>query len=95
MNLYKYTKIEGNKFTIWHDGTLTVGRSGAAKRKEVIDYIRSQEPTMVTSDGVIILGTFDCNKEILWSQDNTKQFIKNLIKYAILRDEFRRMKQGI
>lgn len=95
LNLDKYTKVEGNKFTIWHDGTLTVGRSGAAKRKEVIDYVSGQEPTMVNSDGVIILGTFDCNKEILWSQDNTKQFIKNLIKYAILRDEFRRMKQGI
>lgn len=48
---------------------------------------------MVLPNGKIILGTFDCSKEIQWSQDTTKHFIKNLIKYAILRDEFRRFKQ--
>lgn len=95
LNIDKYTKIQGNEYTIWHDGKLTVGKSGSAKRKEVIEYIRSKEPTMVLPSGNIILGTFDCGKEIKWSQDNTKQFIKNLIKYAILRDEFRKMKQEI
>lgn len=93
LNLDKYTEVQGNKYTIWHDGRLTVGRSGSAKRKEVIEFIRNKEPGMVLPNGKIILGTFDCSKEIQWSQDTTKQFIKNLIKYAILRDEFRRFKQ--
>lgn len=93
LNIDKYTEVQGNKYTIWHDGRLTVGRSGSAKRKEVIEFIRNKEPGMVLPNGKIILGTFDCSKEIQWSQDTTKQFIKNLIKYAILRDEFRRFKQ--
>lgn len=94
LNLDKYTDVEGNIFTIWHDGSLTVGRSGSAKRKEVLEFIRDHEPEMVLPDGKIILGSFDCSKEIHWNQDNTKHFIKNLIKYAILRDEFRRSKQS-
>lgn len=93
LNIDKYTEVQGNKYTIWHDGRLTVGRSGSAKRKEVIEFIRNKEPGMVLPNGKIILGTFDCSKEIQWSQDTTKHFIKNLIKYAILRDEFRRFKQ--
>lgn len=94
LNIDKYTKVQGNKYTIWHDGTMTIGKKGAAKREEVIGYIKRQDLSIADSDGNIILGTFDCSKEIKWSQNNTKQFIKNLIKYAILRDEFRRMKQG-
>lgn len=73
-----------------HDGRLTNGRKGAVKSKEVIDYIRTEGPSMITSDGKIVLGTFDCSKEILWSQDNTKEFIKNIINYSMLRDKFRK-----
>lgn len=94
LNLDKYTKIKGNKYTVWHDGTLTIGKRGAAKKKEVIDYIRNKNPSMINQNGTITLGTFDGDKEIVWSCDSSKQFIKNLIKYAVLRDEFRRIKQS-
>lgn len=93
LNIDKYTIVKGNKYTIWHDGTMAVGKNGSAKRKEVIDYIKSQDLSMVDSEGRVILGSFDCSKEIRWNQQSTKHFIKNLIKYAILRDEFRRIKQ--
>lgn len=94
LNIDRYTEFKEGVYTVWHDGTLTVGKSGAVKRTDVIDYIKSQEPLMVNSEGRIVLGTFDGSKEILWSQKNVKQFIKNIIKYAILRDEFRRIKQS-
>lgn len=93
LNIDKYTIVEGNKYTIWHDGTMTIGRNGATKRKEVIDYIKNCNLSMIDSEGRVVLGSFDCNKEICWNQQNTKDFIGNLIKYAILRDEFRRIKQ--
>lgn len=93
LNLDKFTIIDDSNFTIWHDGTLTVGKSGAAKRNEVIDYIKRNAPELVNSQGRIVLGTFDCSKEIIFEQLATKSFIINTIKYALLRDDFRKMKQ--
>ena len=93
LNLDKYTKKDGSEFTIWHDGTLTVGKIGSAKRQDVIDYIKSKDQSIVDGYGNIILGTFDCSKEIHWSQNSTKRFIKNIMKYSILRDEYRRIKK--
>ncbi len=92
LNLDKYIEVKGNKYKIWHDGTLTVGKNGAAKRKEVIEFIRKQAPFMIDSNDKIIFGTLDCSKEIHWD-DDTKKIINNLIVYSILRDDFRKMKQ--
>ena len=94
LNIDKYTIVNGNKYTIWHDGTLTVGKGGAVKRKDVVDYIKSVDSSMVNNDDKIILGSFDCSKEINWNQKNTRDFIINIIKYAILRDEFRMLKKS-
>ncbi|MFU0824066.1 type I restriction enzyme HsdR N-terminal domain-containing protein [Clostridium sp.] len=94
LNIDKYTKIKGNNYLVWHDGTLTIGKKGSAKRKEVIEFVQKQDPSLVDSSGKIIIGTLDCSEEINWKQKSTKEFIKNLIKYALVRDEFRRMKSG-
>ncbi|MDM0493092.1 hypothetical protein QTH32_01735 [Clostridium perfringens] len=93
LNIDRYTCIDRNKYTIWHDGTLTIGKNSAAKRKDVIDYIKSIDPTMVINER-IILGSFDYSKEINWNQQSTKDFIINTIKYAVLRDEFRRLNKN-
>jgi hypothetical protein len=93
LNIDKYVEIQGNKFIIWHDGTLTLGKSGAAKRSEVVSFIREREPSIIDENGRIQLGWFNCNDEIRWSQENAKKFLANLIKYAILRDLFRKSKE--
>lgn len=93
LNIDKYTIVNKNKYTIWHDGTITIGRMGAGKKKELIEYIKSKEPSIVDFEGNIILGCFNCREEINWHQENTQCFIKNIIKYAILRDEYRKLKQ--
>lgn len=93
LNIDRYTIVDGNKYTIWHDGALTVGKCGAVKRKDVIDYIKSVDSSMVNNDDKIILGSFDCSKEINWNQKSTKDFIINITKYAILRDKFRMLKK--
>ncbi|GIW49000.1 MAG: hypothetical protein KatS3mg079_476 [Caloramator sp.] len=33
LNLDKYTKIKGNEFTIWHDGTITIGKKWCSKKE--------------------------------------------------------------
>lgn len=91
LNIDKYTSIDENIFTLWHDGTMTTGKNGAVKRKTVMDYIQNKDSSLIDSSGRIQLGTFDCRKEISWNQNSTKSFIKNLIKYAILRDELRQI----
>lgn len=93
LNIDKYTVYKDGMYTIWHDGTMAVGRSGSAKRKDVIDYILTQDETLIDSNGKVILGTFYDEQEIWWNQQNTKNFIKNLIKYTLLRDEYRRIVQ--
>lgn len=79
---------------IWHDGSLTLGNRGAIKRKEVIEYIREKCPELIYKDDKIFLGTFDNSIEFNWEQDNVIDFIGRLIKYALLRDEFRKFKGG-
>lgn len=88
LNLDKYTVKHGNYYTIWHDGTLTAGNKGAVKREVVLDFIRRRSPELI-DNGKINLGTFDGGKEILWQQCATREFLGRLLKYALVRDEFR------
>ncbi|MEN6462417.1 MAG: type I restriction enzyme HsdR N-terminal domain-containing protein [Syntrophomonas sp.] len=91
LNIDKYTKCDSkNKYVIWHDGTLTVGNKGAVKREDVVKFIKSKAPELVDHNGNIILGNLDNTTEINWSQRNTKAFMANLIKYALLRDDYRK-----
>ncbi len=92
LNLDKYVHKQGNEFVVWHDGTITIGKKGAAKRSEMIEYIRKNDSTLLNQNDIIVLGTFDCTREILWKQPEAKAFIRNLIQYALIRDDFRRAK---
>lgn len=42
----------GKKLKIWHDGTLTVGNKGKAKKQEVIDFIEEKSSLKVKSGNV-------------------------------------------
>lgn len=89
LNIDKYTKVDGDKFTVWHDGRMTIGKMGSIKKAAVIEFIKTRDKSLTIENGQIILGEFDCSKEIKWNQDRTKNFIKNIITYAVLRDEYR------
>ncbi|AMR25958.1 hypothetical protein A0257_01825 [Hymenobacter psoromatis] len=91
LRLDKYVTLEKNTATIWHDGTLTVGKLGQAKRKAVIEYIFSKAPYLINDAGKIILGVFDLVQEIHSNQLQTQSFLENLILYALLRDEYRQL----
>lgn len=90
------TSVEINKniAEIWHNGTITIGKLGAAKRKDLIDYVRLKNSDLVKNN-LIYLGSFDFSNDIKSDQTQTKLFVKNIINYCIVRDDFRNMKKGI
>lgn len=94
LNLDNYTLVQTDNCSIWHDGKITVGKTGACKRQEVIDFIRRTAPELLNGRDEIFLGTFDNSRAISWSQKTTVDFIGRLIKYALVRDQFRKYKQS-
>ena len=94
LNLDNYILVNTNNCSIWHDGKITVGKTGACKRQEVIDFIRRTSPELLNGKGEVFLGTFDNSRAISWSQKTTVDFIGRLIKYALVRDQFRKYKQS-
>lgn len=79
-----------NKVIVTHNGTITTGRLGAAKRNDLLDFIEERKPTLIKND-VVHLGEFDENTEI--NSKNVGKFIENLIDYGILRNEFREIRK--
>lgn len=92
LRIDKYVDIKNSKAIVWHDGTLTVGKLGMAKRKDVMDFIFEKAPHLIKDDK-IYLGTFDLTKRITEKQEQTYDFIKRTIEYAIIRDEYRNEKK--
>ncbi|GAB3857082.1 hypothetical protein GCM10028822_30220 [Hymenobacter terrigena] len=90
--LDRFVEVKDGLYTIWHNGTLTNGKKGAVKRQEVVEYIAAHAPGMVDRHGRIILGQLANDEPITWQQPEVKKLLTALIRYALLRDDFRRMK---
>ncbi len=89
----KYVSINENYAEIIHDGTITIGKLGSAKRSELIEFISERKPNLI-KNGKVYLGKFDFTKEIKSEQEETKEFITKCIEYALIRDKFREIKKG-
>jgi hypothetical protein len=89
--LDRFLHIDGDMYTVWHDGTLTVGKKGAAKKSEVFDFIREHNPTLIENDKVV-LGKLDNSARFSWERKDVREFVSNLVDYSLLRDQFRRTK---
>lgn len=84
----------GTNYIIRHDGALTVGRHGRAKNSDVLDYVSKQAPELARFNQSkelpeVELGTLDNSRQINWEQQETRNFTANLIRYALIRDQFR------
>ena len=77
-----------NIVDVTHNGSLTSGKGGAAKRADVIAYIRDRAPELVHGDE-IYLGRLNNSRLLEWKDPNVQSFIRNLLRYAVLRDGFR------
>ena len=77
-----------NIVDVTHNGSLTSGKGGAAKRADVIAYIKDRAPELVHGDE-IYLGRLNNSRLLEWKDPNVQSFIRNLLRYAVLRDGFR------
>ena len=55
-------------------------------------FIKEKDPSLIDSQGRVLLGTFDSRLPISFEQPATRLFIRNAIRYALIRDDFRRLK---
>ena len=87
LSIEHFSILIGNKLKIWHDGTLTVGNKGKAKKQEVIDFVEENSSLKVIG-GKIQLGELDMSDLLYVDNKGMKEFIGNLIEYALVRDDF-------
>ena len=90
LNMDKFCEYDSatNMITVIHNGALSFGRGGSMSHKVVIDYIREKAPDLIQNDKVN-LGTIDNSRLLEWGNTDVQNFIRNLLRYAILRDEIR------
>ena len=84
----RFVKQDGEKFSFWHDGTLTVGNLGRAKNNDVIDFIKNNSPQLI-KDNKVFLGTVDNSVPFTWENEDVNRLIANFIDYGFVRDKFR------
>lgn len=90
LNLDKFCEFDfdTNIIEITHNGAITRGRDGALPRKELLAYVHKRAPELVKEDR-IYLGHLDSSRLLEWRNPNVQSFIRNLLRYAVLRDGFR------
>ena len=90
LNMDKFCEYDSatNTITVTHNGALSFGRGGSMSHKVVIDYIQEKAPDLIQNDKVN-LGTIDNSRLLEWGNTDVQKFIRNLLRYAILRDEIR------
>jgi hypothetical protein len=93
--LDRFTNQKGEHITVWHNGTLTNGKKGAVKPREVVEFVAEHAPDLIDEEGRIMLGQLNNEQLFTWEQAATKTFVTNLIRYALLRDDFRRYKNSL
>lgn len=77
-----------NMVTVTHNGALSFGRGESMKRQVVIDYVKDKAPDLIRENKVY-LGCIDNSRLLEWEHSDVQNFIKNLLRYGILRDEVR------
>lgn len=87
LDLDRFVAVGGGTMTLWHDGTLTRGKMGAARRDDVVRFVRQRAPHLV--DGARVhLGSVPATRLVRW--EDVEGLLANIIEYALVRDEYRR-----
>ena len=80
------SEFRRGEILLTHNGSLTLGKSGSAKRADVIGFVQNHAPSLV-SGGQIVLGRLRTDRAQTWEAFGP--VLANLIEYALVRDEFR------
>lgn len=89
LSLNHFTKIKDNNMIIYHNGRMSVGRNGQAKRERVLNYVLKNTNLKMYDEDNIFLGQLDISKLMYVDNDDFKELIINLISYALARDSLR------
>ena len=83
-----YMTVLGDKCSFYHSGRIAVGNIGSGKISELKELVYERYPKIIKNNR-FYFGTLTHNK--LWHLDdkNVIDFIKNIISYALIRDEYR------
>ncbi|SDL36117.1 Type I restriction enzyme R protein N terminus (HSDR_N) [Salinimicrobium catena] len=89
LKLDKFITGDKNKFEIIHDGSLTVGKRGRIKNREVLDFVESKAGFLIRN-GSVFLGELLAKDGLYFHQKNVQDFLYRVCYYAILREDLRR-----
>ena len=80
----------GNQLVFYHSGKIGVGKIGAGKIDGLRNLVREKDPGIISANK-FNLGVLTHNR--LWNLDDAEEckFVENLISYALLRDEYRKI----
>lgn len=94
LDMDKYCEYDTDTDTvvITHNGILSMGRGGSISKYKVIEYVKEHAPDLIRDDEVY-LGCIDNSHLLEWNQPDVQSFIRNVFRYAILRDEIRGKKK--
>ncbi len=90
LNIDKNVKKINQLYYVNHSGKLTSGHKGSIKFDVVKNYIKKRAPHLIAPGDIIRLGILPDKKLFRHTDKHSQDLIKNLIEYAILRDEIRR-----
>ncbi len=89
LNVDDSFSIEDGKLVIRHSGRITVGNLGSARKSDLFTYIEEHAPELKIEKNRVFLGELDMNELKYVDSPDMMNFIFNMIKYALVRDEFR------
>lgn len=90
LNIDKNVIDRNSYWEISHQGTLVAGKQGTQKKSNLFLFYKRLLPDLV-EDNRVLLGRLPKNQLFEW--DNTKDLIINLIRYALVRDEYRNLRK--
>lgn len=90
MYLNQFMRIKKNKCAFYHDGRINVGNTDFDDYEEMLEYA-IKKGSFNKKDDKIELGTININKYLYVNDKDVKSFIANIIEYALIRDEFRKI----
>lgn len=82
------------KYVITHTGRINIGRKGPAKTAEVLQYVQEKCPSLVQSDGKILLGQFSGSSLYTLTDRPFQDLFVRLISYTLILEEFRSWKKS-
>lgn len=91
LNIDKHVLLNNGFYHITHNGKLTNGHRGSLPLNTVVNYIKKNAPHLITKHDKLQLGVLPDKKLFRHTDKDVVSLIGNLVHYALLRDELRRL----